>query len=161
MDPTAYSFDTFNWTGFALAIVFNIALGFVWYAKFTPTGRIWMRSQGLDPDNMPRPAGGEMAKGMVLMLVGVGLMMFVFAHNAGVYLDAFRNTANHGVKDYHLSVLDGVMGGLFTWLGFIVPIHLNGVAFERKPWSLFVVNAGYYLVTLVMAGIFIATVGAK
>jgi hypothetical protein len=161
MDPATFDFSLFNWLGFALAIVANIILGFIWYAPWFPTGKVWLRHQGLDPSNMPKMKGAAMAMSMVLMLVGAVLMMFVFAHTNGVYLDAFRNTATGGRAGYHLSVMDGVMGGFFTWLGFIVPLNLNAVAFERKPWGLFFVNAGYYLVTLVLAGILIATVGGK
>jgi hypothetical protein len=161
MDPAAFDFSLFNWAGFGLAALFNVILGFVWYAKWSPTGKVWMRHQGMDPDNLPKIPGSAMAMSMVLMLVGVGLMMFVFTHTNGVYLDAFRNEATGGKTGYHLSVMDGVMGGFFTWLGFIVPLQLNAVAFERKPWALFVVNAGYFLITLVVAGILIATVAPK
>ncbi|MEA3191485.1 MAG: hypothetical protein QOD77_2067 [Thermoplasmata archaeon] len=152
------SFDNFNWLAFGLAILFNIVLGFVWYAKFSPTGRIWMRHQGMDPDNMPKPAGAAMAMSMGLMLVGVALMMFVFTHTNAVYQDAFSNLATGGKARYQLTVMDGLIGGFFTWLGFIVPVQLNAIAFERKPWSLFFVNAGYYLVALLAAGLFIALV---
>ncbi|MCA1819860.1 MAG: DUF1761 domain-containing protein, partial [Halobacteriales archaeon] len=161
MDPAAFDLSNFNWLGFALAIVANMVLGFIWYAAWSPTGKVWMRHQGMDPHNMPKMSGAQMAVPMLLMVVGSVLMMFVFAHTNGVYLDSFRNTATGGMAGYRLSVMDGIMGGFFTWLGFIVPLNLNQVAFERKPWSLFAVNTGYYLVTLVLAGILIATVGAK
>lgn len=161
MDPTKMDFSLFNWLGFALAILAAIVIGFVWYAKWFPTGKAWMRYQGMDPDSMPRPPAGAMAVSMLLMLAGTFLMMFVFTHTNGVYLDAFRNPATGGQAGYRLSAMDGVMGGLFTWLGFIVPLNLNQVAFERKPWGLFWINAGHYLVVLVVAGLLIATVGAK
>lgn len=85
-------------------------------------------------------------------------MMFVFTHTNGVYQDAFRNTATGGRAGYQLTLADGLTGAFFTWLGFIVPINLNRVAFERSSWSLFWVNAGYYLVSLLVAGALIALV---
>ena len=151
-------FSLFNWLGFGLAILANIVIGFVWYATWSPTGRIWIRETKMDMS--VKPTGAVMAKSMVLMLLGAVFMMFVFAHTNAVYLDAFRNAGNKGIPSYDLSLMDGVMGGFFTWLGFIVPLNLNGVAFERRSWSLFWVNSGYYLVTLVVAGILIASVGA-
>ena len=153
-------FSTLNWLGFGLALLFLIVLGFVWYAPWFPTGKVWLRGQGLDPGNMPKPKGGEMAKSMVLMLLGSVLMMFVFAHTNAVYEDAFGNTATGGKAGYQLTWMDGMVGGFFTWLGFIVPLNLNNVAFERGKWSMFGVHVGYYLVGLVVAGILIATVGA-
>lgn len=152
-------FSTFNWLGFALAIVANIVIGFVWYAPWFPTGAAWMRYQGIDPKKPGKPTG--MAVSMLLMILGSALMMFVFAHTNGVYLDAFRNTATGGKAGYHLSLMDGLMGGFFTWLGFIVPINLNRVAFEKGKWGFFGINVGYYLVALLVAGTLIALVGGK
>ncbi|HEX2066088.1 MAG TPA: hypothetical protein VHI93_04675, partial [Candidatus Thermoplasmatota archaeon] len=100
MNPSAIDFSLFNWLGFSLAVLANILIGFVWYAPFSPTGKVWLRHQGLDPATMPRPAGGQMAMSMVLMLVGVAAMMFVFAHTNAVYLDAFRNAASGGLPGY-------------------------------------------------------------
>lgn len=159
MDPAAVDFSGLNWIGLLVALVALMVLGFVWYAPWFPTGKKWVMLQGMDPKNMPKAPGGQMAMSMVLMVIGSFLMMFVFAHDFWVYQDAFRNTATGGTADYKLSVMDGVMGGVFTWLGFIVPLNLNSVAFDRKPWSLFFINAGYYLVGLVVAGIILVTVG--
>jgi hypothetical protein len=160
MDPAAFDVSGLNWLGLLLAWLALIVIGFVWYAKWFPTGRKWMQLQGMDPDNMPKPPGGAMAVSMLLMLVGSFLMMFVFAHTNMAYQDAFRNEDTGGSEGYDLSVMDGVIGALFTWLGFIVPLNLNAVAFDRKPWSLFFINAGYYLVGLVVAGILLTTVGS-
>ena len=154
------SFSGMNWIGLGAAFVANLVIGFVWYAPWFPTGAVWIRSQGMDPKDMPKAPAGAMVKSMLLgMLIGPLLMLFVFTHNFWVYQDAFRNTATGGKVGYKLSLMDGIAGGVFTWLGFMVPLHLNSVAFERKPWSLFFVNAGYYLVTLVVAGILLVTVG--
>lgn len=157
MDPNSFSFSGLNWLGLVLAVVFNMVLGFIWYAPKTPTGRIWMRAMKMDP-NM-KPNMGQMMKGLLLMVIGSFLLMFVFAHNFWVYQDAYQNTASGGMAGYRLRLMDGVMGGLFTWLGFFVPQHWSGVAWENKPWSLFFVQAGYTLITMVVAGILLVTVG--
>jgi len=153
------SFAGMNWLGLGVSFLWLVILGFIWYAPWFPTGAAWIRSQGLDPKNMPKMQGGKMAVSMILMLIGSFLMLFVFTHTFWVYQDAFRNTATHGTAGYKLKVMDGVMGGVFTWLGFIVPLNFNSVAFDNKPWKLFWVNAGYYLVGLVVAGILLTTVG--
>jgi hypothetical protein len=100
-----------------------------------------------------------MAVSMTLMVLGSFLMMFVFAHTNMVYEDAFRNEASDGDAGYDLTVADALIGAVFTWLGFIVPVSLNQVAFENKRWSTFAVNTGYYLVALLVAGLLLATVG--
>ena len=151
------NFGDLNWLAIGLSWLALMVIGFVWYAKWFPTGKAWMRGMGWDPDNMPKPPAGKMAVSMILMVIGAFLMMFVFAHTNMVYQDAFRNADTGGQADYDLTVMDGVMGAFFTWLGFIVPLNLNAVAFDGKPWSLFFVNAGYYLVGLMVAGLLLVT----
>lgn len=151
------NFGDLNWLAIGLSWLALMVIGFVWYAKWFPTGKVWMRGMGWDPENMPPPPPGKMAVSMTLMVIGSFLMMFVFAHTNMVYEDAFRNTDTGGEEGYDLKIMDGVMGAVFTWLGFIVPLNLNAVAFDGKPWSLFFVNAGYYLVGLLVAGILLVT----
>ena len=150
-------FDGLNWIGLALAVVANMAIGFLWYLPNAPTGKAWMKAMGMSADTKPAP--GTLAKGLVLSALGAFLLMFVFAHNSMVYEDAFRNAGTGGDAAYDLTVADGLFAGLFTWLGFFVPVQLSAVAWEGKPWSVFLVNAGYYLVTLLVAGVLITSVG--
>src|SRR5690242_19114017 len=126
MNPNTFSFSGLNWLGLALAVVANIVIGFVWYAKCMPTGRIWMKAMNVPADM--KPTGGQMAKGLILMVIGSFLIMFVFAHNYWVYQDAYRNVATGGMAGYKLTLMDGLMGGFFTWLGFFVPQQLSGVS---------------------------------
>lgn len=156
MDPAAATFNV-PWLSFGLAILANLVIGFVWYAQWSPTGKIWIRETKMDTTRaIP---GGEMARSMIIMIVGAVLMMFVFLHTNAVYQDAFSNTATGGTAGYKLTITDGLMGGFFTWLGFIVPLNLNRVAFERSSWSLYFVNSGYYLVALLVAGAIAGTIG--
>lgn len=152
------NFGDLNWLGLSLAVVANMVVGFVWYLPSVPTGKAWMKALGMNADTKPTPA--QLGRGLVLMVIGAFLLMFVFAHTNMVYEDAYRNAGTGGTPGYELTLLDGLVGGFFTWLGFFVPVQLTGVAWEGRPWSLFLVNAGYYLVTLLLAGALIATVGA-
>lgn len=151
------SFSGINWLGVLLAVVANMIIGFVWYARWMPTGKIWMKAMKIDPK--AKPTGGQMAKGLILMIIGAFLIMFVFAHTNWAYQDAFRNTDAGGTEGYDLKIMDGIFGGLFTWLGFFVPMNLGSVAWEGKSWGLFFVNIGYWFVTLVVAGILLVSVG--
>lgn len=159
MDPDAVNFGDLSWLAIGLSFLAFMVLGFLWYAAWSPTGKVWMRHMGMDPENPPTPPGGAMAVSMTLMAVGSFLMMFVFAHTNMVYQDAFRNVATGGTPGFELRLADTLTGAVFTWLGFIVPVQLNNVAFENKPWSLFFVNAGFYLVALLVAAVLLATVG--
>jgi hypothetical protein len=156
MDPDAINFGGLDWLAIGLSVLAMMVLGFVWYAKWSPTGKVWMRNMGMDPARMPPPPAGKMAMSMGLMVLGSFLMMFVFAHTNMVYEDAFRNEATGGQAGFDLRMMDTLTGAVFTWLGFIVPLNLNAVAFENKRWSMFFVNAGYYLVALLIAGVLLA-----
>lgn len=158
MDPSGW--PDMNWLGMAAAIVFSMILGFIWFNPKTPMGKVWVRGQGMDPDNMPKAPGGKMAQSMVIMVVGSFLTWFVFAHTFAVYEDSFRNAATGGDATYDLKVMDGVMGGVFTWLGFFLPLNLGAVAWDNKPWSFALVTTLYYAVTLVVGGILLVLVGA-
>jgi hypothetical protein len=131
------------------SIVMNVVLGMVWYAPQVPTGRIWMREVGMSPTAKPDPK--KMGQAMGIMLVGAVLMMFVLAHVMVAFRDAFRID---GVPT--LGLTGAITAGVLVWLGFMVPLVLNGVAFENKSWTLFGINAGYYLVSMVLAGVIFA-----
>lgn len=144
-----------NWLGLGLAVVCNIVVGMVWYAPWFPTGKAWMRHMGYGPDHKPSGVGMAMA----LMLVGTVLLWFVITHDFWVYKDAYQNPLTGGSPTNDLRIMDGVLAGVFITLGFIVPLNLNRVAFEKMKWGLFGVNVGYYFVTLVLGGIILTTVG--
>lgn len=141
-------FADLNWMAIAAAVVANIIVGFLWYSPKLPTGRIWMRHAGVPADH--KPTGGQIVKGLVLMVVGAFFMMFVLSHDFIAYRDAYRLDSG---ATYELTMADGLMGAFFTWLGFFVPVLWAGVAWENKSWSLFFVNALYYLVVLLIAGV--------
>src|SRR4051794_20661828 len=106
MNPTSFSFSGMSWLGLVLALLANIVIGFVWYAKWSPMGKVWMRDMNIPMD--AKPNGAQMAKGLILMVVGSFLIMFVFAHTFWVYQDADRNVATGGVAGYKLTVMDGL-----------------------------------------------------
>ena len=157
MDPSAW--PDINWLGMAAAIAFSMVLGFIWFNPKTPMGKVWVRGQGLDPGHMPKPPGGKMAQSMIIMVVGTFLTWFVFAHTFAVYQDAYRNVETGGTDGYELSLMDGFFGGLFTWLGFFLPLNLGAVAWDNKPWSFALVTTAYYFVTLVAGGLLLTLVG--
>ena len=133
------------WLAILLAVVWNMVLGFVWYAKWMPTGKVWMKAQGVPADAKPTP--GQMAKGLVLMALGSALMMSVLAYLIVAMVQVYGPP---------LSIEGGCYAGVFTWLGFFLPVQLGGMAWEGKGAAVTAVNAGYHLVNLVVAGILIA-----
>lgn len=158
-------FSDLNWLGLAAAFVFSMILGFIWFSPKTPMGKVWIRGQGMDPDNMPKAPGGKMAVSMLIMVVGSFLTWFVIAHTMVAYNDAYRydcrednSLAGCDGDDWNLTIMDGVMAGLFTWLGFFLPLNLGAVAWENKSWGYALNTTAYYLLMLVVGGILMVVI---
>ena len=51
----------------------------------------------------------------------------------------------------------GIMVAAMLWVGFVLPIFCTGYVFELRPWSLLGINAGFWLLGMMLMG---AIVGA-
>lgn len=133
----------------ALAIVASavasFVIGGVWYGPLF--GKVWAKGMGFDA----QPSGAEIAKGSVLNVIGLLLMAFVLAHQVAVW-----RPSTWGLGPDQGTAVYGAMAGFFTWLGFVMPILLNGVAFERKSWTVFGIQVGYQFVSLQVMGLILA-----
>jgi len=131
-----------NMMAILVAVVANFILGFIWYTPLF--GKAWAKENGFDISI--KPTGGEMAKGMIFMVIGNFLMAYVFAHNNAAW------SFVPGMKE--ASALSIILNStIFTWLGFYLPVDLNAVAWERKSWKLFGINTGYHFMMLLVASV--------
>jgi hypothetical protein len=84
-----------NMVAILVAVVANFILGFVWYTPLF--GKAWAKEMGFDMS--VKPTGGQMAKGMIIMVIGNFLMAYVFAHNNAAERSGWRQgrspTASH------------------------------------------------------------------
>ena len=126
-----------------VAVFANFVFGFIWYTPLF--GKVWAKEMGMDPDM--KPSGGQMAKGMIFMVIGNFLMAWVFAHNMAVW-----NPETWGLPPSEMSAnSNAMMAAVFTWLGFYLPVDLGAVSWEGKSWKLFGINTGYHFLMLVIA----------
>ncbi len=135
-----------NYTALLITVVANFILGFLWYTPLF--GKAWAKENGFDTS--VKPASGELAKGMIIMIIGNFLMAFVFAHNMAAW-SFVPDMKDAGTASIILNA------AIFTWLGFYVPVDLGAVAWERKSWKLFFINTGYHLAMLLVAATIFAT----
>jgi hypothetical protein len=120
-----------------IATVVNIGLGFAWYSK-SLFGKAWMRELGLT-DATLESMKSSMGKVYALMTLASLVMAYVLAHVVVVFAAS--------------TVMDGITAGFWMWLGFIATTSLNPVLWEKKSWTLYGINAGYYLVSLALMGV--------
>lgn len=127
-------------TAILVAVVANFILGFLWYTPLF--GKAWARENGFDTS--VKPSGGDLAKGMIIMVIGNFLMAYVFAHNIAAWGYV------PGTKE--MGPVGNIMNAtIFTWLGFYLPTDLSVVAWEKKSWKLFFINTGYHFMMLLVA----------
>lgn len=123
-----------------MAVIAQFFLGLVWYG--IAFRQLWTRIAKYDPDK--RPDNGPLFGKMGLMVLGNFLMTWVMAHNIAAW-----DPVSWGLEDNGLSALTrAALAGGFSWLGFVVPLLLNSVAWGKGSWLLFAIHGGYYLVAM-------------
>ena len=113
-------------------------LGAAWYSPVL-FAKPWMAALGITPG--PSKKKGLMA-GMIASLVGDCILALA--------LDHFIHWAH--ARDIHW----GAFIGFLTWLGFFAAPNLPQGIYENRPFRLFAINNGYWLIGLIATGILLA-----
>lgn len=136
------------WPAIGVSVLASMILGFLWYGPIF--GKPWARLVGHDMTQQPPTS--QLLKSMLLMLIGCFLMAYTLAHN----IEAWRSLMSAmmasgkmpGMQPSHIPVGLTINSALWTTIGYILPIYLSQVAFEKRSWKLLMINVGYYLVSL-------------
>lgn len=128
---------TLNYWAILVAVLASMFLGYIWYARWF-LGAMWMKLVGLNEESAKKGAGPAMFG----MLVTAFVMNYVLAH----FVD--YTTAE--------TVSEGMMTGAWLWLGFVATAMISDVFFAKRPLHLFLINAGYQLVNLLVGGAILA-----
>lgn len=131
-----------NFVAVLVVVVANFFLGFLWYTPLF--GKLWGREMGYDMTQKPQTS--EFIKGMVFMVIGNFFFAWVLAHNMAAW--SFVPDTKTMTP-----LANAMSAGIFTWLGFYFPVDLGAVAWERKSWTLFFINTGYHLASVVVAAL--------
>lgn len=134
-----------NYLAVIVAAIAAMGLGFLWHGPLF--GKQWTALMGWTPESMEAAkAKGGMGKTYAIQAIGALLMAFVLSHSlvfASTYLQSSGISA-------------GLQAGFWNWLGFIAPVTIGVVLWEGKPWKLWFIQAGYYLVSLLVMGVILA-----
>jgi len=126
-----------NYLAVLVAAIANYVIAFIWYAGLF--GNVWKKLTGIQ-DMKPAPLN------IVLVLVGSLLMSYVLYHSI-TFGNYYVNTSG---------AAGGLMGGFFSWIGFIAPVTLCTKLYERKPWGLWLLDNGFWLISLLVMGTILA-----
>ena len=125
-----------NYVAVLVAALAAMVLGMVWYHPKV-FGSMWMKLTGLKKKDMQKAQKEGMAGHMFIGFLATLVMVYV--------LDRFVNLTGAA------TVPQGLMLGFWLWLGFMMPLALGPVLWERKDVKLFFLNGAYWLVTVLVA----------
>ncbi len=131
----------------SIAVTVNFFFGYLWYTPLF--GRAWAKEVGQDFN--AKPVASKLMKSLGLNIISNFFIAYVLAHNIAAWSPETWGVSSPGLTPISQSFCTA----FFIWLGFFVPVLLNGVAWEKKSWKLFAINGGYYFFTLLIAALII------
>lgn len=130
-----------NYIAVFVSAFLSMILGTIWYGPLF--GKPWMKMMGIKKEDMNGVSSSEMGKLYGIQFLGSVIMAFVLAHSL-VFAKSYLSLSG---------VQAGLQSGFWNWLGFIAPVTLGSVLWERRPWKLWLINNSYYLTLLAMMGV--------
>lgn len=128
-----------NYPAMAVAFVAAFVFGGLWYGPIA--GKPWGKAMGMDMSK--KPSSKVMKRAFAIQIVGTCLVVYVLAHCNQVWRPSVW-----GVGQDQPGYIYGFFGAFFTWLGFYVPIQMNKVAWEMRPWKVFFINTAHDFLNL-------------
>ena len=122
-----------NLVAVVVAAAVAMVLGFLWYGPLF--GKQWMGHMGWTKEKMESmKKNSNMNVSYGLMAASALVMAYVLAH-----VLEFAETQ---------TVVEALQGAFWVWLGFVATVLLGKVLWEGKSWNLYLLDVGYYLVSL-------------
>ena len=115
--------------------------GFVYYMSL---GKFWMAATGKSEEALKE---GGMAKPMIITALSQLIMAFMLGGILG-HLGAEQ-----------ITLLGGLITGLFVWLGFAITVTCVNYAWQRAKPILMVIDGGYWLGCLTIQGMILGAMG--
>jgi hypothetical protein len=121
-----------NWIAIIAAAIVPMVLGALWYSPLLFAER-WMRAVGRTREE----------------LTGAGLGYALSAVAALVTSYALARITHWAEVD---DLWNGALVGLLVWIGFVATVLAVTTYFGGRPRELWLINAGYQLVSLLLMG---------
>ena len=133
-----------NFMAVIAATISSMIIGYLWYGPLF--GKVWTKlSSAKEKKN------DEKRKMYALQFIGSLFMAFVLAK---MVVSVISMIELQYVVPQQLLV--GLTVAFWAWAGFVAPVTLGTVLWDKKPWMLWVLNNAYYLVTFCVMGIILA-----
>ena len=127
-------FGSINWLAVVVSVIVNVFLGSIWYHPAVFYKR-WLATMGKSWEDRPRGP-------VVMLYVFTVIAAVVETVSLAFVLNALHVTSAGG----------GAATGFMIWLGFVATTYLTNKLFNGQGWVGWLIEAGYHLVYLVIAG---------
>ena len=124
-----------------VGVIINMAAGALWYSPIL-FANPWMAANNITKEEIAA-RGSEAVKGYVVAFVASVLVALVLA----VLVQTTKAD----------DVVDGLVLGLMTGIGFVATAMGANYIFESRPMNLYLINAGYPVVVHPVLGVLLAT----
>ena len=125
-----------NYLAVLVAAVINMVVGAIWYSPVL-FAKDWSKLTGRKANEM-----GDGSTSYVITFAGALLQAYILTHFVS-YSGA-------------VTAVEGAMTGFWLWLGFVAVVSAVHLVFEGRSWTLWRINAGYFLVVLLINGAILA-----
>lgn len=129
-------FAGINYLAVLAAAVAAFMFGAAWYGGLS---KQWMAAVGLSEPPKPDPIVYAMTFGCQLVIAWV--LAGVMGHLS------------------QISLSGGIISAFFVWLGFVATTLIVNHRFQSRPWSLTVIDGGFWLGVLIIMGAVIGLIG--
>lgn len=123
-----------SWMGILWATIANMVIGAAWFGIFAGP---WAKEAGMKKDDM-KDAG----MGYLYSAIAAVVMAYVLSH----FID-------YAMAD---DWMKGMQVGFWAWLGFVATATASETIWQKKSWTLWLLNNGNYVITLMVMGAILA-----
>ncbi len=118
-----------------IAAILGFGLGALWYSPRL-FGSQWAAALGMSAEELEAEFSPARTYGtrFVTILIAAYILARILVHTQAT------------------SLVAGIETGFLIWLGFVATFTLEAVLFEKRPFKVYLINSGYYLVGLIVMG---------
>lgn len=136
---------TVNYPAVFVAAIVIFLLGGLWYSQALFAKR-WIALHGRTEEQIRADAArANMPVNLIIAFIAALIIAFAIAVLANVFVPRARTTEAGWI-------MQGVKLGVFCWAGFVLPTTFTTSLFSMKPRQLWMIDAGYNLVSFILAG---------
>ncbi len=129
--------ENINWIATLVSSVAFFLIGWLWYSEAL-FGRGWMKLMKVKKKDMENCKEG-MGKKMLTGFLSTFVLVAILAEMISI-------TGSYGV-------VAAIEMAFWLWIGFIATVGLSAVVWEKKPFLLYLIQVGYYLVGMLVSAI--------